>query len=56
MFTNFFVKLIGLCQRLQIWTDFDEVFRNYPSNCGVNIVSINNIDICYDYLGQVPQY
>jgi len=35
MITHFFVKPIGLCQLLQLFTDFDEIFKNYSLKFGI---------------------
>jgi len=35
IFSRFFVKSIGLCQLLQLSTDFDEIFRIYSLKLGM---------------------
>jgi len=42
MFSHHFVKLIRLCQLLQLWPDFDELFKKYFSPCRLEIQDEKN--------------
>jgi len=51
MFNHFFVQSIGVLQILQLWTDYDEIFRNCsPIYIHVwdDTISTNHNDIYYN--------